>query len=155
MSERLASFIALSSALTGFNAMRLQATGLAETYLALLDQIVPSGIVKDLLGSFRELPTDRDGERSPAILGNARLGPIARNVIVLWYCGTWQQLPEGWRSAFGASPLDKTHLVSGAAYQAGLQWLAAGAHPPGAKQQGFGAWALAPAGERHDERDVL
>ncbi|WFU12036.1 hypothetical protein QA646_19010 (plasmid) [Rhizobium sp. CB3090] len=155
MSERLASFIALSSALTGFNAMKLHATDLAETYLGVLDQIVPTDIVNDLLDSFRELPANGDGGPLPAILRDPQLGPIARNVIMLWYCGTWQQLPEGWRTAFGASPLDKTHLVSGAAYQAGLQWLAAGAHPPGAKQQGFGAWALAPAGGRHGERDVL
>jgi hypothetical protein len=37
-----------------------------------------------------------------------------------------------------------TFVVSGAAYLAGLEWVAIGSHPPGGLQQGFGAWSLAP-----------
>ncbi|SEP29668.1 hypothetical protein SAMN05216228_10739 [Rhizobium tibeticum] len=155
MSERLASFVALSILLTGFDAVRLHGTGMAEKYLSLLDQIVTVSTVNDLLNSTLRAPASGEGERLAAIFEDPRLEPIARNVIILWYCGTWQQLPEAWRVAFGTSRFDETHLVSGAAYQSGLQWVAAGAHPAGAKPQGFGAWALVPTGGRHGERHVL
>ncbi|WP_341486581.1 hypothetical protein [Pararhizobium sp. A13] len=156
MTERLARFVALSALLTGFNAVRLHGSGMAEDYLSLLDRIVTIPTVDDLLDTLERLPVDHEGDRlEAAILEDVRFGPIARNLIILWYCGTWSQLPAAWRAAYGESPLDTTHVVSGAAYQAGLQWVAAGAHPAGAKQQGFGAWALGPGGRGHGERDVL
>jgi hypothetical protein len=64
----------------------------------------------------------------------------------MWYCGTWTAMPDAWRAAYGASPLDVNRVVSAQAYQAGLQWVAASAHPAGARQQGYGAWATTPAG---------
>jgi hypothetical protein len=86
-----------------------------------------------------------DAEREAAvrstILADDKLGPVAQNLIRMWYCGTWTALPAAWRSTYGASPLDTNHVVSAEAYQAGLQWAAAGAHPAGARQQGYGAWA--------------
>ncbi|CDM60268.1 MULTISPECIES: hypothetical protein [Rhizobium] len=150
MSDRLASFIALSALLTGFNAVKLRGTGMGEDYQSLLDQIVSIGTVDDQLSSIEPLPSGHEGKRptTEEILEDPRLGPIARNLIILWYSGSWPQLPAAWRVAFGASPMDTTHVVSGAAYQAGLQWAAAGAHPAGAKPQGFGAWSLEPQGRR-------
>jgi hypothetical protein len=53
-------------------------------------------------------------------------------------------MPETWRAAYGASKGDTNKVISGEAYLAGLQWTVAGAHPPGAQAQGFGAWAAAP-----------
>jgi hypothetical protein len=69
---------------------------------------------------------------------------VARNLILVWYCGTWTALPDGWREAYGTSPLDTDRVLSAEAYQAGLQWVAAGAHPAGALQQGYGAWSAEP-----------
>ena len=37
-----------------------------------------------------------------------------------------------------------TVVVSADAYQAGLAWGLAGAHPQGARQPGYGSWALPP-----------
>jgi hypothetical protein len=88
----------------------------------------------------------REAAVSSAILEDPKLGPVARNVIVAWYCGTWAALPDGWREAYGTSPLDTDRVLSAEAYQAGLQWVAAGAHPAGALQQGYGAWSAAPEG---------
>ncbi|MFC5353965.1 hypothetical protein [Azospirillum himalayense] len=149
-SGRLDGFVGLSALLTGFDAVQLLGTGLAAEYLAVLDAVLPEDVVGDLMSAYRQLPRGPERERTAQaeILGAPRLGPVARNLIVLWYCGTWTQLPAAWRAAFGASPLDTSRVVSSAAYQAGLQWLAAGAHAAGANPQGYGAWALGPKGAR-------
>lgn len=77
-----------------------------------------------------------------AILGDPKLGPVAPNVILKWYWRTWTALPDAWRLAYGTPPVDTDHVLSAEAYQDGLQWVAAGAHPAGARQQGSGAWAV-------------
>jgi hypothetical protein len=150
MSERLESFVALSALLTGFSEVQLWGSGIAGEHLAVLDAVLPADIVSDLIDAFERLPADdaRETAIATTILADPRLGPIARNLIVLWYSGIWTQLPAAWREAYGASPLDVTRTTSGAAYRAGLQWAVAGAHPPGAKHQGFGSWALEPKRRR-------
>jgi hypothetical protein len=127
-------FAVVSARLTGFGRVTLLGTGMAAEYLAALDAVVGAPFVDELLAA-----EDIDG-----LLADPRLGPVARNLIMLWYCGTWTVLPEDWRAAYGTSPLDTTRVQSPEAYQAGLQWVVAGAHPAGARQQGFGAWSVAP-----------
>ncbi|MGO9961665.1 MAG: hypothetical protein ACLP50_37785 [Solirubrobacteraceae bacterium] len=144
--ERSEPFAGLSELLTGFDRVRLLGTGMIGEYLRALDAVLPAGLVDELLAAFRRLPEDADREAAVAseILADPKLGPVAQNVILLWYCGTWRALPDAWRAAYGRSPLDTDRVVSAQAYQAGLQWVVAGAHPAGARQQGFGAWAVAP-----------
>jgi len=146
MSEERHRFVALSAFLTGFDEIQLLGSGLAEEHFAVLTDVLPADIVQDLLAAFDALPSgdDRQAAASTTLIADPRLGPVARNIIVLWYSGTWTQMPSAWRDAYGASPLDTTRTTSGAAYRAGLQWLVAGAHAPGAAHQGFGAWALQP-----------
>ena len=125
---------------------------MADAYLSTMDDVLPEGVLDDLLGAFERLPDGEEREDSVArdICSDPTLGPVARNLILLWYCGTWAALPEDWRNAHGASPFDTDRVVSAEAYQAGLQWVAAGAHPMGARPPGFGAWALAPeAADEH------
>jgi len=139
----------MSALLTGYGRVRLAGTGLTEAYLRTIDSALPAGVLDELLDTFsRSLPAggDREAAAVPAILDDLRLGPVARNVILLCYCGTWTALSEAWHAAYGNSPLDTTRVVSAQAYQAGLQWDAAGAHPAGAHQQGFGAWSAPPEG---------
>jgi hypothetical protein len=78
------------------------------------------------------------------ILDAPWLGPLARNTITLWYTAQWAQLPAAWRYAHGAVEADVDHVVSAQAYQEGLMWKAAGTHPMGARQPGYGTWALPP-----------
>lgn len=120
-------FLALSELLTGYGRVDLAGTGQVEQYLRLLADVLPPGVLDELLCAGRQ-----GAAAGPVILGDPKLGPVARNIILLWYRGTW--------------PADTNHVVSAAAYQAGLQWLAAKAHPAGALQQGFGAWAEPPDG---------
>jgi hypothetical protein len=145
---RAEAFLALSELLTGFGRVQLAGTGQTGTYLRVLDSVLPGGLLDELLRAAGNLPagTGREAAAGPAVLADPKLGPVARNIILLWYRGTWTALPQEWRAAYGTSPLDTDHVVSAPAYQAGLQWVAAGAHPAGALQQGYGAWAAAPEG---------
>ena len=170
--SRLDRFIWLSALLTGFAPLHLLGTGMAEAYLRATDAALPAGVLDELLDAFGHLPAAAaplgglarpggparpgvaaspalSGETDPeaagqAILGDAKLGAVARALILLWYRGNWTALPQEWRSVYGASPQDTDHVVSAEAYQAGLQWDAAGARPAGARQQGYGAWASPP-----------
>lgn len=135
-------FLRVSADLTGFDSFELAGTGMAETYLATLERILPRGFLGQMMVDW---PYPGDEPIGPALLGDPKIGPVARNIILLWYRGTWTALPEAWRAAYGASPHDVDHLVSGAAYRAGLQWAAAGGHPAGADAQGYGAWAAPPS----------
>jgi hypothetical protein len=143
--ERPDQFVEMSALLTGFGRVQLHGTGMADSYLRAIDAVLPEGVLDELLDAFGRLPEGAGLEAAvrSEILGDPKLGPVARNVILMWYCGAWMALPDTWRSAYGVSPLDTDHVVSAEAYQAGLQWDAAGAHPAGARQQGYGAWAVA------------
>jgi hypothetical protein len=51
------------------------------------------------------------------ILEDPKFGPLARNPVLLWSCGTWTVLPGEWRYAYGASDLDRTRTLSADSYQ--------------------------------------
>jgi hypothetical protein len=140
--ERADRFVELSAFLTGYGRVELTGTGLTALYLQTLDAVLPSGVVDELLGACGRLPA------GAVILDDPKLGPVARNVILLWYCGTWTALSQAWRAAYGGPALDTSRVVSAEAYQGALQWAAAGGHPAGARQQGYGAWSAAPEGAR-------
>jgi hypothetical protein len=146
LDKRADQFLEMSALLTGFGRVPLLGTGLAGSYLRAVDAVLPEGVLDELLDAFARLPAgaDRESAVESAMLADPKLGPVARNIILMWYRGTWTALPDEWRSAYGTSPLDTDHVISAEAYQAGLQWVAAGAHPAGARQQGFGAWAAPP-----------
>ncbi len=144
---RLARFVNASVRLTGFDHTELIGTGVADGHLDALEAAVPRAIVAELLnvlgGDESDDPVPDDAVA--ACLARDDLGPVARNLIVAWYTGTWHALPPEWHDAQGGDAgLDETHVVSSAAFLAGLQWQVAEAHAPGGDAQGFGAWATAP-----------
>jgi hypothetical protein len=142
-----ATFLALSVALTGFRAVELEATGLVDTYLEELAAIVGGDTMGQLLGTAAEVLAIEGDQQRPLtrrLLASPRLGPVARNLVVLWYLGQWDELPSDWRDTYGASPLDSSRVVSAAAYREGLVWPAIGAHPMGAKPTGYASWASPP-----------
>lgn len=139
------SFVTLSSALTGFREVDLWGTGQVEPYLDELIATVGEDVVARLLAAGDEALGSSDPAKAlEGLLAEPGLGPVARNVIVLWYCGEWRPLPNGWRNTYGASPLDVARVVSAAAYRSGLVWKAIGAHPKGADGTGFASWANPP-----------
>ena len=139
MDARATRFLEISADLTGFCRVELAGTGMTAAYLAALDAVLPVGLVDRLLAAW-------PNAGKSAVLDDPELGPVARNVILLWYRGAWSALPQDWRAAHGVSPHDTDRVLSAAAYRAGLQWAAASAHPAGAAPQGYGAWAAPPAG---------
>ena len=145
MEERSRRFLELSALLTGFGKVQLLGTGVFDDYLSTVDDVLPAGILDELLAAYDRLPEDdRETAAASEIFDDPKLAPVARSVILLWYCGAWTPLPDEWRSVHGTSPLDTHRVVSSASYLAGLQWVAAGAHPIGGRQQGYGAWAVQP-----------
>jgi hypothetical protein len=132
MQNRFERFLGLSAVLTGFSRIELLGTGMAGEYLRTIDAVTPASLLDELMAAYERLPAGAAHEAVPpcGTLDDPKLESLAEGLILLWYLGT--------------SPSDRTRVVSAEAYQAGLQWVVAGAHPPGAQQQGFGAWSFAP-----------
>jgi hypothetical protein len=147
---RLKAFLDFSSELTAFTIFDLSGTGMAEDYMKAADDITGAGTLDAILEAHGQLakmglsPADRKALISREILGDTRLGPVARNIIKLWYTGTWNRLPPAWIERYGPAPRDHTFVISSAAYVEGLLWKAIGAHPAGAKGPGYGSWRHPP-----------
>jgi len=144
--DTLDSFLDLSAALTGFATLRLRGTGQAEAYLATLTEVVGEATVEALLDAWRTMAAQTEVDRALRcrILSDDRLGPVARNIIKMWYVGTWYALPADWREAYATTDRDRTFVVSPEAYTEGLLWPAIGANPSGAKPLGYAMWATPP-----------
>ena len=147
-----ADFLTFSEAVTGFPAFRLQGTGQAELYCATVRDVVGAGILGELLAAYRGVCAAAGQDQEAVaralrreVFSNPKLGPVARQVIKLWYLGIWYQLPAGWRAAYGQSPHDRTFVVSPASFTEGLLWPTIGANPSGAKPFGYGMWAKPPS----------
>jgi hypothetical protein len=152
----LEDFLSLSVDLTAFPETDLLGTGLARQYLAKVRAACSDAVVAELFAAHQAARTEAAGD--PARLDRALrhrifsddcLGPVARNVIKLWYAGMWYGLPPEWTDSFGAQSAAETTTVTAASYQEGLLWRAIGANPPGAKAPGYGSWAQPP---RIDDR---
>ncbi|WP_053715040.1 hypothetical protein [Saccharothrix sp. NRRL B-16348] len=153
-------FVSFSVDLTAFGETDLLGTGLAHQYFAKVRDACGEDVVTDLLAAHRAARADAsadgggpDGTRLDRalrhrIFSDERLGPVARNVVKLWYAGMWYGLPPEWTDRYGARAAAETSTVTAASYQEGLLWRAIGANPAGAKAPGYGSWAQPPRIER-------
>lgn len=144
-------FLWLSEVLTGYSQVDLLATGMVNTYYDQLLEVIGAREAGKLLGAARRVEADHPGGGDAflaafrkEILDDARFGPVARNVIVMWYLAQWWQLPRRWRNDYGATSFDYDRVISAEAYREGLVWPTAGAHPMGAKMPGYGSWEFPP-----------
>ena len=140
-------FLRLSACFTGFSQAELLGTGLVLDYYKVVNTIVDSTITGAMFLEFEQSvkATGCDTEAAASqLLQDLKFGPVIKNIVTLWYLGQWNQMPSQWRNIYGASALDRDHVISAQAYKQGLVWTAMGAHPMGTKQQGYGAWALPP-----------
>ncbi len=48
-------------------------------------------------------PDDVEEQLRLRVMDDPDLGPLARNLVLLWYTGGWMQLPADWRERNGAS----------------------------------------------------
>jgi hypothetical protein len=164
MIGRLERFLAFSSDVTAYSVFELRGTGLAETYLATVEEVVGRQVLDALLDTYDAAVAAAHGGGAVSIPGGTppeppgvladllrrdlfsdlRLGPVARNLVKMWYSGVWYELPGAWTDAYGALPKNVAFTVSPAAYTEGLLWPSIGANPPGAKAPGYGSWTQPP-----------
>lgn len=144
-------FLALCSKLTGQEKFTLETTGVAETYLAFLDTMVSANRVDAILVIFADIqhqtnnPTEQNEFIQARLLCSPEYGDVLRNLIRIWYTATWNPMPNDWVAQYGDGKPNQQLVVSEQAYKQGLVWQAIQAHPPGAKQPGFGSWSHPPA----------
>lgn len=145
-------FAELSSVLTGFTTAELYGTGVVQLYYDTLLDMIGERIVGRMLitwdGIRSKTPDIDERERlvEAKICSTPMMGPVSRNVIAMWYVGNWNQMPGDWRQKYGAAAGDTTRVISARAYQESLAWRTFDAHPPTAKQTGFGSWTRPPSG---------
>ncbi len=147
MTPQLSLFLRISSYLTGFEVTELQRTGLAEKYLSVVVQETLAGTLAQFFKESEAILQAGAGNPDaigPLIASNlfppSCFGGLAQNIVVMWYFGQWQPAV----TAEEAKSLQTARNISPDAYVQGLVWTAAQTHPPGAKQQGYGSWAMPP-----------
>jgi hypothetical protein len=155
--DGLDEFLNCSALVTGFGRLDLLGTGMAETYYRTLTGTIGESICDELWAAIGKLQRKFGGDperleeaiTKELVIGNpkqgpVKLGPVIKAIVQMWYLGQWAQMPPAWRAAYGTNPNDFNRIVSAEAYTEGLIWRAAGTHPQGARQPGYGSWAQPP-----------
>jgi hypothetical protein len=149
--DQVQPFVAFSAAVTGFSEFDLYGTGQAEAYRTAVVEAVGEEVLEELLDAWARVggEAQRDAAAAQSLLrrdvfSEPKLGPVARNIIKLWYVGIWYELAPAWIDEYGALERNYTYTVSPAAYTSGMLWTAIGANPPGARGPGFATWAEPP-----------
>lgn len=143
-----AAFLEASECLTGFSRIELLAAGMAGAYEAELRKVYGDEVVWRLLREVRQIIAEAGGDEARLeVLMLARvfnddtvLCAPAKNLAQMWYLGTLIDYTD-------PTPVvvfKRTRVVSAEAYQQSLVLRDAGSHPAGARQPGFGSWALGP-----------
>ena len=152
-SELVEYFLDFSVVATGFSRFNLYGTDQVSAYYNAIAKVIGKDFLTELLQTFHNLDSQAQENNDPSILdrgmrteilGSEKFGPIARNIIKLWYVATWYQLPQSWRDTFGIKANDVDFVVSPQAYPEGLLWSAIGVNPPAAKAPGYGTWSSPP-----------
>jgi hypothetical protein len=142
-------FLEVSECLTGFSRVELLAAGMAGVYDAELRKVYGDEVVSRLLREVRAVIEEADGDEAKLealmlarVFNDATvICAPAKNLAQMWYLGTLIDYTD-------PTPFvvfKRTTVVSAEAYQRSLVLTDVGSHPAGAKQPGFGSWALGPA----------
>jgi len=141
-------FLTLSAELCGFSEFTLRGTGYADGYVATVVDMIGADVLDDLLTAYRRLPENdpgaRDGALRAQLLNDDKLGPIARNIIKLWYTSIWYELPVAWHEKYQTQREDRRFIPFTYGYPESLLGPAVGAHAQGARAPGYGSWAQRP-----------
>jgi hypothetical protein len=163
-------FLQLSSVLTGFSLYELRASDCTEEFYETTQRQIGRENLEQFLSKVSAtIQADADAKSGKgdaktiggeaklaggeekladidACLADAFLGPIAKNIMRMWYVGNWVAMPDEWWAANSSEifAANTTFVVSSQAYKEGLVWKAADTHPMGSKSGGYGSWALPP-----------
>ncbi|MBD1895504.1 sugar dehydrogenase complex small subunit [Coleofasciculus sp. FACHB-129] len=126
-------FVALSSVLTGEHKLD---RNLADQYMQRVLQEPVGNQLENLLKLFYEIQSEGDdivGKIRKQIIENSTLGPLAKQIIILWYTSGFPEADgKTWR--FGSPE----------GYFSSLMWSIIQAHPPGLSGGYFGHWKYPP-----------
>lgn len=127
-------FLEASALFTGFSKMELKATGMLESYYNTILMNVDKENIDYFFIDLNKLLSDpkQDAKSikhalTTQFMPTSAYGTLVQNMIILWYTGNWGN-----------------NVVSSASYIQGLMWDTIHAHPPGAKQPGYGSWSDLP-----------
>ncbi|MGU7784746.1 hypothetical protein [Burkholderia sp. PU8-34] len=146
--QRHSVFMKNSSKILEFTLFTLRGTGIGETLCDFFVAKVGGEIFDEWMTNLTAVPADGpDKEQAMReLLLHGTYGPLTRNLLNAWYTGTWNHLDPDWCKAhLPAGQSDADRVISARAYQEALVWPLVGAHPPGAKQQGWAAWSSPPS----------
>ncbi|MFZ6686856.1 hypothetical protein ACO0K0_03790 [Undibacterium sp. SXout11W] len=139
-------FLTISVWLTGFDEVELQGTGMVDTYF---QTIITKNTASCIDHFFQAVWTvlaegGGDEEKTNALISRLLFptscyNNLAQNIINMWYNGAW--MPDV--NAPNAN-IAQVSNISPEAYVQSLVWPASETHPPGAKQPGYGSWAVPP-----------
>ncbi len=131
-------FVQLSVEITGFDRSIITGTGLVDQNLRALRSIAGKPVMDKVLSDWDA--NDPYSFEPDAI-------PIVNNIVRTWYLGKWVALSAAELRALSlpkGGPAGLNHVLSPEAYREALAWKVVHAHPPGAKQPGFGSWTEVP-----------
>jgi hypothetical protein len=148
-------FLELSSELSGYPAIDLEGTGLADQYLNLVNDEIGEEVSEILFSTVESVlklqGKARDHAMVVEISASPLIWPVCQSIVALWYLGQWTRMSANWYSYYAGmnppvSSVDpgKSFVPSAQAYTEQLSYRGAGAHPPGAHPTGFGSWGLDP-----------
>lgn len=127
-------FLEISCLLTGFSEAELTATGMLDCYYnTVLVNCNETDVtyffqnVKDILTAPKRTEESTEQAIAAQLIPEWNYSGLAQSIIMLWYTGNWNN-----------------SVVVADSYIQGLMWNAGHTHPPGAKQPGYGSWAIPP-----------
>src|SRR5262245_52182663 len=89
-------FVAFSVVLTGYDDAVLWGTGIVEQYLTFLIEAVGDEVTRRLLSTWARVVDAAQGDQAALdqmlldeVFADPTLGPVTRNLVVLWYLGEW------------------------------------------------------------------
>lgn len=137
----LDTFVKLSSILTGYPESTLKPGAdtqkLSEQYFDTLNKELSTEILEKLNSTFLGIPSPTEASVKAKIIDDTTFGPIAKNIIKMWYLGIWYDL--------NATPeSDTSYVISSIAYKNGMVWSTMYAHPMGYSEGNFGYWNTPP-----------
>ncbi|MFL9862290.1 hypothetical protein PQR72_42355 [Paraburkholderia madseniana] len=137
--QRLSIFLKGSSRILEFSSITLLGTGIGSTLCDFFIERLGQERFDAWSERLAALPPSgpEKAQKVTALLADLTDGPPTRNLIYAWYTGTWTAIPGVLN--------DTTQVISSRAYQEALVWPLIGAHPGGAKQQGWDSWSRPPS----------